>query len=330
MSATTQLQVPLMHFGKLPGRGDFVRSASHTALVQIFDRWFSGALELLSSDARWKELYDGAAPLNFAVLGPRRLHVVAGHIRPSADGSGRRFPFLVAGMFEVDDPARFMGRAPLALSRLWTQCDHWARRAQQQPDATALLAELAQQRVDVNTSASAYDAPAADFTDIQTVGSAQGLLAQPGREVDFARIVMALGLLLQPVPASGNSRLDTGVRLPLPADALYRPFMASWWLELVTGFLGRADFEVLLLLPQAPGVPASMAIGFAGGSAPALAAYLGRREDDAPYIDLLNPEWADEAADQDPAVRKLGSYLQQQGLSLGQVSKTFREAFLGE
>jgi len=86
MNTPTQLQVPLMYFGKLPGRGDFVRSASHTALVQIFDRWFSGALELLATDARWKELYDGAAPLDFAVLGPRRAHVVAGHIRPSADG----------------------------------------------------------------------------------------------------------------------------------------------------------------------------------------------------------------------------------------------------
>lgn len=328
--STTQQPVPLMHFGKLPGRGDFVRSASHTGLVQIFDRWFSGALELLASDARWKELYDGAAPLNFAVLGPRRPHVVAGHIRPSADSSGRRFPFLVAGMFEVDEPGRFMGRAPLALSRLWTQCEQWARRAQQDADTTSLLAALAQQRVDVNTAASAYDAPAADFTDIQTVGSAQGLLLHPEREVDLARIVMALGLLMQPVPASGNSRLDTGVRLPLPADALYRPFMASWWLELVSGFLGRADFEVLLLLPQTAGAPASLAIGFAGGSAPALAAYLGRREDDAPYIDLMNPEWADDAADQDHAVRKLGSYLQQQGLSLAQVSRTFREAFLGE
>lgn len=324
------VQVPLLHFGKLPGRGDFVRSAAHTPLIQIFDHWFSGALELVGADARWKELYDGAAPLHFAVLGPRRPHVVAGHIRPSADSSGRRFPFMVAGMFEVDEPARFMGRAPLALSRLWAQCEHWARRAQEPADATALLAELSQQRVDVNTSASAYDAPAADFADIQTVGSAQSLIAAPGREVDLARIVMALGMLLQPVPASGSARLDTGVRLPLPGDALYRPFMASWWLDMVAGFLRRADFEVLLLVPQAPDAAATISIGFAGGSAPSLAAHWSRQRPDPSHIELFNPEWADEAADQDHAVRKLASYLQQRGLSLAQVTRTFREAFLGE
>lgn len=328
--SSSQQQVQLMHFGKLPGRGDFVRSATHTGLVQIFDRWFSGALDLLAADARWKELYDGAEPLHFAVLGPRRPHVVAGHIRPSADGSGRRFPFLVAGMLEVDDPASFMGRAPLALNRLWTQCDQWARRAQQEADPTSVLAALGQHRVEVNTAAAAYDAPTADFTDMQTVGSAQALLNHAAREVDFARCVLGLGVLLQPVPASGSARLDTGVRLPLPMDPLYRPYMASWWLDLVRGFLARADFEVLLLLPQSPEAPASIAIGFAGGSAPALAAYLGRRPQEAPYVDLLNPEWADESAQQDPAVRKLASYLQQQGLSLAQVGRTFREAFLGE
>ena len=126
MSAADTLNVPLLFFGKLPGRGDFVRSVHQPQLVQTFDRWFSGALELLGTDARWKEMYDGAAPLNFAVLGPRQRHVVAGHIRASQDHSGRRFPFMVAGSLEVDNPARFMPRAPMALNRLWMQAEHWA------------------------------------------------------------------------------------------------------------------------------------------------------------------------------------------------------------
>lgn len=322
-------QVPLIYFGKVPGRGDFVRSAANHGLIQTFDRWISSALEMISAEPRWKELYDGAVPLNFAVLGPQRSFVVAGHLRVSADASGRRFPFLVAGSFAVDEPDRFMARAPLALNRLWATAEHWSRRAQAPADATAVLAELGQQRIELDIAPTAYDAPAADFAGIQTVGSAQALLTQGGKEVDFARIVLGLGQLLQPVPASGSARLDTGLTLPLPSDLLYRPFMASWWMELVTSFVARADFEMLLLLPQT-GDPASMSVGFAGGSAAALAAHLGRMaQPDAPYIELLNPEWADEAIQQDYALRKVGSYLQQHGLSLAQVQRTFGETFLG-
>lgn len=331
MSAVlNEASAPLLFFGKLPSRGDFVRSAQQPALVQSFDRWLSGALELLAPNAHWKGLYDGAAPLHFAVLGPQQRQVVAGHIRPSQDGSGRRFPFLVASSFEAEAPAHFIGRAPLALNRLWSQAEQLARRAQGAVDATSLLGEAAQQRVELNLQPSAYDATLADFLDLQTIGSAQALLARAHPEVELARVVLGLGLLLQPVPASGSSKLERGLRLPLPADPLYAPFMASWWLDLVAGFLRRANFELLLLWPQ--GQAPWLALGFAGGSATALAAHLGQvpEPDSGPFVDLLNPDWTDALADQDYAVRKLASYLQQQGLSLRQATQTFREAFLGE
>jgi type VI secretion system protein ImpM len=326
------VSLPLLFFGKLPSRGDFVRSAQQPTLVQSFDHWLSGALELLAPNARWKELYDAAAPLHFAVLGPQQRQVVAGHILPSSDGSGRRFPFLVASSFEAEAPARFMARAPMALNRLWSQAEQLARRAQAAPDATSLLGDASQQRVDLNLQPTAYDAALADFLDLQTIGSAQALLTRAHPEVDLARVVLGLGLLLQPVPASGSSRLERGLRLPLPADPLYGPFMASWWLDLVSRFLSRADFEVLLLLPQGPQSAPWLALGFAGGSANALASQLGRIEepDAEAFVDLLNPDWTDGLADQDYAVKKLSSYLQQQGLSLRQATQTFREAFLGE
>ncbi len=331
MSAVlNEASAPLLFFGKLPSRGDFVRSAQQPALVQSFDRWLSGALELLVPNAHWKGLYDGAAPLHFAVLGPQQRQVVAGHIRPSQDGSGRRFPFLVASSFEAEAPGHFIGRAPLALNRLWSQAEQLARRAQGAVDATSLLGDAAQQRVELNLQPSAYDAALGDFLDLQTIGSAQALLARAHPDVDLARVVLGLGLLLQPVPASGSARLERGLRLPLPADPLYAPFMASWWLDLVSGFLRRANFELLLLWPQdaAPW----LALGFAGGSATALAAHLGQvpEPDHGPFVDLLDPDWADALVEQDYAVRKLASYLQQQGLSLRQATHTFREAFLGE
>ncbi len=330
MSAAVQARtsLPLLYFGKVPGRGDFVRSGQQPALVQSFDRWLSAALELMALDARWKELYDRASPFHFAVLGPRHPHVVAGHVRPSSDASGRRFPFMVASSFEVQAPDLFMPRAPLALQRLWAQAEAWARKAQSEPDATATLGELAQARVPVELATEAHDPAFAEFLDQQTLGSAQALLARAHPEVDLARVVLGMGLLLQPVPASGSQRLEKGLRLPLPADPLYQAAMVSWWLDLVVRFLCRGDFEVLVLLPQGQTAP-MLSIGFAGGSATALADLLGRQDPDAAFLELVNPAWADEPG-QDYGVKKLRTYLAQQGLSLRQARQTFREAFLGE
>ncbi len=187
---------------------------------------------------------------------------------------------------------------------------------------------MAQARVAIEPEPEAHDAAFADFLDQQTLGSAQALLARAHPDVDLARVVLGMGLLLQPVPASGSQRLEKGLRLPLPADPLYQSFMVSWWLELVVRFLSRGDFEVLVLLPQGQAAP-MLSLGFAGGSATALADLLGRQDPDAAFLELVNPAWADDPG-QDYGVKKLRTYLAQQGLSLRQASQTFREAFLGE
>jgi type VI secretion system protein ImpM len=141
------------------------------------------------------------------------------------------------------------------------------------------------------------------------------------------------------VPSSGNSQLEKGVRLPLPADPMLQPLVATLWMDLVSRFLSRGDFEVVLFLPQAGASTmntvgsmsaASLAIGFAGGSPASLHAALDRRVGDEVFVVLSRPEWVDAFADQDYGVKKLAGYLEQPQLSLRQARATFREAFLGE
>src|SRR5690606_25400719 len=61
----------LSYFGKLPSRGDFVRTPENHQLMVMLDRWAGGGLELLATDPGWKQLYDEAPPLHFAFLGSR-------------------------------------------------------------------------------------------------------------------------------------------------------------------------------------------------------------------------------------------------------------------
>lgn len=328
---TRSVTVPLAYFGKLPSRGDFVRSANQAGLIQILDRWLSQGIELMATDARWKEVYDHGPTAQFAFLAVNSARAIAGHLTASADASGRRFPFVVAGSFDVGAPLEFMARAPLALTRPWARFEQAAHSARSADDAAPVLAELAQASVELDTSAGAYEASVRDFVELQSVGSLEAMLRQAGHAIDLRQLVLALGLLLQPVLSSNGQTLQKGLRLPLPADPLYRPLVATFWLELVAPFLKRGDFEVALFLPRRPDQPLqTLAIGFSGGSAAHLHAVLDPAAGDAAFVDLSPADWVEEHARADYAVKKLSAYLQQPQLSLRQAMATFRETFLGE
>ena len=320
-----------LYFGKLASRGDFVRGGPHRSLIDTLDRWLSQAMDLLSADPRWKETYDRTPPLNFAFLGPGSRLALAGHLVASTDTSGRRFPFLAAGSFEVRSPSWFVTRSPMALARPWRALEVAAREACAAEDAGPRLVELLNAPVDIDLDTQACDAGFREFIDRHTVASLQDLLHQAGHAVDLRQTLLALGMLLQPIPASGARHLDKGLRLPLPADALQRHCVAALWLDLVSRFLRVADFELVMFMPPAvPREAPTLAIGFSGGSPRVLQAALDPRIGEAVFVDLRQSQWADDPAGQDYAVRKLSSYLQQPQLSLKQAVSTFREAFLGE
>jgi type VI secretion system protein ImpM len=139
------------------------------------------------------------------------------------------------------------------------------------------------------------------------------------------------GLLLRPVPASGASRLEKGLRLPLSADPLLQAYAATWWLDLVGRFLARGDFEVGVLLPRGAGAAAPSWRSAFRATHPACCTrrWTARWPTSSSSISSRR-RWVDEPAGQDCAVRKLGSYLQQPPLSPAQARATFNEAFLGE
>jgi type VI secretion system protein ImpM len=325
---------PMLYFGKLPSRGDFVRSNNHRqALIQVLDRWLSSGMELMSADPRWKELYDRAAPAQFALLGSRHPQGLVGHLIASQDASGRRFPFVVAATFDATDPLAFFSRAPLALARPWSRLDRLARQAQSAADAAPVLGEFADTAVGVETNPSAYEAPFADFCEMHTIGALQSMLTGAGHALQLRQTILGLGMLLQPVLASGESRLESGLALPLPADPMLRPSVASLWLDLIGGFLERAAFELALFMPRGEGGNVGGApmllLGFEGNSPRSLHGLLDGAQAQQLYVTMSSAEWVEPAVAQDYALHKLSSYLMQDGLSLAQALRTFKEVFLG-
>ena len=327
-AATAVTPATVGYFGKIPSRGDFVKGSDNPALIKVLDDWLARAMDLVSSDARWKLSYDAMAPLHFAIIGPRRRHAIAGHIVASADQSSRRFPFLMMSTLEVNDPSEFVPDSPLVLNRLWNRLETLSSGVMSAPDATGPLQAASSQAVELDLRATAYDAAFADFLEMQTVGGLQALLAQAGFEGSVRQLLLALGMLLQPVLASSSSRLEKSLLLPLPRDPMYRSLVAAYWMHLITPFLARADFELALFVTRIADRPA-LVLGFSGASAYTLQAIIDPRAGLERHISFDQLDWVEDQVDDDYAVKKLSTYLAQADLSLKSALDSLCTAFIG-
>lgn len=327
MSADTT-SIALTYFGKLPSRGDFVKHGESHALLTSLDTWVARAMENMTEDVRWKNIYDEIKPFNFVFLGSRNKLAIGGHLIPTHDSATRRFPFVLACAMQVQDPGLFLERSPLVLSRVWNKMTHLAENVVYSSDATLNLNALANTSLDVKLHVRDYESHIQDYLDMQTVGSLENRLKETGFEGNCRQLILGLGLLLQPVVASGADRLEKSLCLPLPHDTTHQYFTAAFWMSLISPFLQRADFELTLYIVQMHGQP-TLVVGFNGASSLTLRAVLNPINDEDHLISLEHAEWVEDSVNSDYGVKKLSSYLEQTRLSLDSVKKNFNEVFLG-
>lgn len=321
--------VTLAYFGKLPARGDFVRSAGQAQLTQTLDRWLTQGMELMAADTRWKLHYDQVPPSHFAFLGTQGRVALAGHLTASTDASGRRFPFVMAGMFDVPAPSQgLLACSPTALARLWARLEVLSRQAcEAGSELGPVLADAGRTAIEVDVQPDAYAAHFADFLGIHTVGALEAQLRQAGHMLSLRRTLLAIGLLLQPVVTQGAAQLERGLLLPAPQDALYRPLVCSLWLALITPFLVRHDVELAVFQRARP--LQQLIVGFKGASARTLRALMDPSFAQEDLIAVADAEWVEEMVDGSYGLRKLSSHLQQPDLPLQTAFDGFLEAFLG-
>ena len=327
MSASAPVNHELLYFGKLPSRGDFVRSSHHGALIEHLDRWQSQTMERLATDPRWKLRYDAAPPVQFAILGTASRVGLAGHWRASQDTSGRRFPFITACSFDVATPRTFPDVAPVALARVWGRLDQVSGVAHAATDLSHAQASL-QAPVSHDVPESVARGVLQEFLDTHTVASLEQMLAASGAKVCVRQATLALGLLLQPVMSQGAGRLSKALCLPLVHDASLRGSVAAFWLSLVLGFFRRHDVELGLYLVSHEGLT-HLVIGFQGASAATLSTLIDPYTLAQEAVSVNQAEWVEDEVQTDYGLRKLSNYLRDPGLSLSQALATYQEVFLG-
>lgn len=307
------------YFGKIPARSDFVKVAHHVPIMTMLDEWLAQVMSRLPSSPRWKLDYDAMAPVSFAFAGPARRHAVAGHLVASHDQSGRRFPFLMMRTLDVADPAPFVPRCPLAFAPLWDYFDAMAPRIVSSDDPGLHLQALVEPNIALNDGHRALDA----FLNTGTVASLSSMLGCASE-----RLVLALGLLLQPVMHSKPSALHKSLVLPLPVAPAQRCAVAAFWLELVTPFLRSGAFDLALFLTRQREQPV-LVIGFCSSAAETLRAIIDPQAAREQQVDFADTSWLDEQLGLDVDVRALASYLDQPELPLALARELFLKTFIG-
>jgi type VI secretion system protein ImpM len=214
------------------------------------------------------------------------------------------------------------------LTRLWSRLENLSGGVLAADDAAAPLQALNGNTVELDTRASAYDAAFADFLELQTIGALDAMLAQAGFSGSVRQVLLALGILLQPVMASSSSRLEKSLVLPLPTDPMYRYLVAAFWMHAVTPFLARADFELSLFVTRLDGKPV-LVLGFSGASPQTLLGIMDPHVGEGHHIAFDDVDWVEDQVNEDYAIQKMSAYLANPGLSLKSARDSLRTSFIG-
>lgn len=318
-----------IYFGKVPSRGDFVRSSAGSALIHSLDRWMSQTMEMISSDVRWKHVYDSAHPVSFAILGAHSPVGLMGHLLASQDASGRRFPFVLACAFDVQDPVAFLPCSPEALHPVWQLMASGAGAAHQAGDFSHGHDLMTALPLDVDTRADGLRQRHQAYAQRHSIASFEAAIGLAEQGFSFRQTALALGMLLQPVLSQGHGELRKALVLPLARDPSHRAHSLTVWFDLVARFFKRTAAEVAVMATVHEQQPV-LVLGFRGASAATLCTVLDPQRSQQENVAIAEAQWVEDWIGGDYGLRKLSNYLRDPSLSLAAASQVFRETFLGE
>lgn len=316
----------LSYFGKVPSRGDFIKSSDQLALLQVIDQWISDSMQALVQDPRWKVYYDAMRAIHFVFVQMEGAHLVAGHLISSHDSAERRFPFVLLSALELNAAPPLVTACPMMLQPIWSQLMMQANRLRSMSDIEDSSRPLMLEPLTIPNEAQCT-AGLEEYLHIQTMGGLQRLLTDSGFQGDLRQAMIALGSLLQPIAHVNDVEATKSIILPLPRESMHRDLVASFWMRLMTPFFAHQSLELSVMLSEFD-YPV-LVLGFSGASPEQLMAMVSPVMRTQHCISVEDSEWVETLIEEEFGVNKLSMYLQQSELSLSSACAFFDETFLG-
>lgn len=325
----TPESLPLVYFGKLPARGDFVRARTHIPESNAIDEWVSKALissETLFSDRLVdRTTTNKTAFLNFSHVDTKSNEIITGVLLPSHDSSYRNYPMIGFGVQYVDKPKNWMKYLPIKSSALWDDTYEILSIAKSKTDNTDLMDYLNHSQLTINHNASTYYY---DFINTSTLHDIAILM-----NIDKSQLIqqiIATGLLFLPTFTKGFQGLNKVICWSLTSDRDNSIHMATFWHDLISGFYQPHQLYLNTYLYRVSNCY-RLLLSFTKPDGHILS-QISESEDSYPedWVVISNSDWTQGYIDEDIGLTRFNKVLLQDNLYLYDTRQLFKKTFLAQ
>lgn len=312
-------ELPLVFFGKLPSRGDFVRSKSHITETNAIDDWVSQALV----DSETLLAIDTA--ISFSHIDTAAKRIITGVLLASHDSSNRRYPLIGFAINYLDKPKSWMNYLPIKSLAIWDNVHKTLLDAQSETDNHRAINTLSACQLPIDESASTHYY---DFINTMTLESIAEQTQQSKSQL--IQQIIATGLLFLPTLSKGFLGLNKTLSWSLTADRQSAIQLATFWQDLIHGFYqphelcfntyifrGSDKYRMVLSF----GAPD----GHLLGQLPLLDS--GLPED---WVNMENSAWTEDYISDDIGLSRFNHILLQDQLYLYDTRQLFKKIFLAQ
>lgn len=321
--------LPLIYFGKLPARGDFVRARAHISETNAIDEWVSQALaisdKLFSDRLTDNEDSNTLTFLNFSHVNTRTNEVITGVLVPSHDSSYRNYPLIGFGVLHLDKPKNWMNYLPVKSLDLWNDIFETLSMAKSQTDNAHLMEYLNHSQLTINTNASTHYYDFINTTTLNDIAISMSI-----DKSQLIQQIIATGLLFLPTFAKGFHGLNKIICWSLTTDRESAIYMATFWHDLIHGFYQPHQLYLNTYIYRvANGY--RLLLSFTKPDGRILEQISAN---DVPYpedwVVIANSDWTQGYIDEDIGLSRFNQILLQDNLYLYDTRQLFKKTFLAQ
>ncbi|MGO2301279.1 MULTISPECIES: type VI secretion system-associated protein TagF [unclassified Psychrobacter] len=325
----TPESLPLVYFGKLPARGDFVRARTHIPESNAIDEWVSKALvssETLFSDRLVdRTTTNKTAFLNFSHVNTTSNEIITGVLIPSHDSSYRNYPIIGFGVQYVDKPKSWMNYLPIKSAAIWEDTHEILSIAKSKTDNAELMDYLNHSQITINNNASTHYY---DFINTSTLQDIAILM-----NIDKSQLIqqiIATGLLFLPTFAKGFQGLNKVICWSLTSDRENSIHMATFWHDLISGFYQPHQLYLNTYLYRVSNCY-RLLLSFTKPDGHILS-QISESEDSYPedWVVISHSDWTQGYIDEDIGLTRFNKVLLQDNLYLYDTRQLFKKTFLAQ
>ncbi len=320
----TPESLPLVYFGKLPARGDFVRARTHIAETNRIDQWVSQALTLSGNSLNGSS-NTALAALNFSHVDTAANEVLTGVLIPSQDSSQRHYPLIGFGLAHLDKPKQWMNYLPVKSQQLWQDTYNALSTAQSQANNVHVIDELNDCHLILDKNASTHYYDFVNTTTLQDMAAALKI-----SKSHLVQQIIATGLLFLPTYSKGFDGLNKTICWTLGADKASAIYLATFWHDLIHGFYQPHQLYFNTYLYQL-GDHYRLLMSFSKPDGHVLS-QLSSTDDAYPddWVIIAHSDWTQGYIDNDIGLTRFNKILLQDDLYLYDTRQLFKQIFLAQ